>query len=83
MIKAYHNCTLETAELIKKDGMIRSNAELQRSGFNRGSITGLSTEDTRFVFLYPDFFQHHDLRICYRGTVVMNTLRSSSTLWNS
>ena len=35
MIKGYHNCTLETAELIKTDGMIRSNAELQRRGIDR------------------------------------------------
>ena len=67
MIKAYHNCTLETAELIKADGVIRSNAELQSLGIDRCRITGLSTEDTRFVFLYPDFFQHDDRRICYRS----------------
>ena len=67
MIKAYHNCTLETAELIKADGMIRSNEELQRRGLDQCRITGLSTKDTRFVFLYPDFFQNDDSRICYRG----------------
>ena len=67
MIKAYHNCTLETAELIKADGVIRSNAELQSRGIDRCRITGLSTEDTRFVFLYPDFFQHDDRRTCYRS----------------
>ena len=67
MIKAYHNCTLETAELIKTDGMIRSNAELQRSGLNQGRITGLSTKDLHFVFLYPDFFQHSKDRSTYRG----------------
>ena len=67
MIKGYHNCTLETAELIKTDGMIRSNAELQRRGIDRCRITGLSPEDTRFVFLYPDFFQHSNNRSTYRG----------------
>ena len=67
MIKAYHNCTLETAEIIKADGMIRSNAELQRSGLNKGCITGLSTKDWHFVFLYPDFFQHSKDRSTYRG----------------
>ena len=67
MIKAYHNCTLEIAEFIKADGMIRSNAELQSRGIDRCRITGLSSEDTQFVFLYPDFFQHDDRRICYRG----------------
>lgn len=67
MIKAYHNCTLETAELIKTDGMVRSNAELQSLGIDRCRITGLSTEDTRFVFLYPGFFQHDDRRTCYRS----------------
>ena len=67
MIKAYHNCTLETAELIKTDGMIRSNAELQRRGVDRCRITGLSPEDTRFVFLYPECFQHSKDRSTYRG----------------
>ena len=67
MIKAYHNCSMETAEVIKTDGVIRSNAELQSLGIDRCRITGLSTEDTRFVFLYPDFFQHDDRRICYRS----------------
>jgi len=61
MIKGYHNCTLETAELIKADGMIRSSLELQRSG-----PTGLSIEDKRFVFLYPDFFQNSKDRSAYR-----------------
>lgn len=60
MIKAYHNCTIETAELIKADGVIRSKTELQRRG-----PTGLSTKDTRFVFLYPECFQH--FRSTYRG----------------
>lgn len=67
MIKAYHNCTLETAELIKTDGMIRSNAELQRRGVARCRITGLSPEDTRFVFLYPECFQHSKDRSTYLG----------------
>ena len=49
MIKVYHNCTLETAELIKADGMIRSNAELQSRGIDRCRVTGLSTEDIRHV----------------------------------
>ena len=62
MIKAYHNCPLETAEIIKADGMIRSNAELQHSG-----PTGLSTEDNQFVFLYPNFFQNSKDRSTYRG----------------
>lgn len=67
MIKAYHNCPLETAEFIKKDGTIRSNAELLRIGFDRCRITGLSPEDTRFVFLYPECFQHSKDRSTYRG----------------
>ena len=65
MIKAYHNCTLETAELIKADGMIRSNAELQSRGIDQCRITGLSTEDIRFVFLYPECFQHSKDRSTY------------------
>ncbi|MDE0327133.1 MAG: hypothetical protein OXN27_24675 [Candidatus Poribacteria bacterium] len=67
MIKAYHNCTLETAELIKADGMIRSNAELQSRG-----ITGLSPQDTRFVFLYPECFQHSENRSTYRNSEKRN-----------
>lgn len=67
MIKAYHNCLIETAEVIKADGIIRSNEELQSRGIDRCRITGLSTEDTQFVFLYPDFFQHDDRRTCYRS----------------
>ena len=59
MIKAYHNCTLEDAELIKTDGMIRSNAALQHRGIDRCRITGLSTEDTRFCVpvsrMFPAF----------------------------
>lgn len=66
MILAYHNCKLETAALIKADGLIRPNAELQRRELNRGRITGLSTEETRFVFLYPDFFQNSKARSTYR-----------------
>ena len=66
-IKAYHNCTLDTAELIKTDGVIRSNAELQHMEHNRVRNTGLSTKDTRFVFLYPGFFQHSKDRSTYRG----------------
>lgn len=61
MIKAYHNCSLETAELIRADGMIRSSLELQRRG-----PTGLSTEDKQFVFLYPDVFQNSKDRSTYR-----------------
>ena len=72
MIKAYHNCTLEIAELIKTDGMIRSNAELQRRGLNRCCITGLSTKDTRFVFLYPECFQHSKDRSTYRNSEKRN-----------
>ena len=56
MIKAYHNCTLETAELIKADGMIRSNTELQSRGIDQCRITGTPTKDIRFVFLYPEYF---------------------------
>ena len=67
MIKAYHNCTLETVELIKADGMIRSNAELQSRDFDRRRITGFSTKDTEFVFLYPECFQHSEDRSTYRG----------------
>ena len=66
MIRAYHNCTLADAELIKADGMIRSNAALQSRGIDRCRITGLSTEDTRFVFLYPECFQHSEKRSTYK-----------------
>lgn len=62
MIKAYHNCPRETAELIKADDMIRSKTELQRKG-----PTGLSFKDTRFVFLYPECFQHSKDRSTYRN----------------
>ena len=72
MIKAYHNCTLEDAELIKTDGMIRSNAALQHRGIDRCRITGLSTEDTRFVFLYPECFQHSEKRSTYRNNEKRN-----------
>ena len=72
MIKAYHNCTPESAELIKKDGKIRSNAELQRRGADRCRITGFSTKDTRFVFLYPECFQHSEDRSTYRNREELN-----------
>lgn len=72
MIKAYHNCTLETAELIKTDGMIRSNAELQRRGVDRCRITGFSTKETRFVCLYPECFQHSEDRSTYRNREKLN-----------
>ena len=72
MIKAYHNCTLETAELIEADGVIRSNAELQSLGIDRCRITGLSTKDTRFVFLYPECFQHSEKRSTYRNNEKRN-----------
>ena len=52
--------------------MIRSNAELQSLGIDRCRITGLSTEDTRFVFLYPECFQHSERRSTYRNNEKRN-----------
>lgn len=69
MIKAYHNCTRETAELILSDGMIYSNDELRHHGVHHPCRpSGFSDKDAMFVFLYPDFFQLSEDRNTYRGS---------------
>ena len=68
-IKAYHNTFQSNIETIRRDGCIRSNAELKSLGVHPPNLrTGdlsVPSTDEQSIFLYPHFAQYSSQRVTY------------------
>lgn len=68
-IKAYHNTFQSNIETIRKDGYIRSNAELKERGVHpshfRTGDPSVPVTDEKHIFFYPSFAQYSSERTTY------------------